>query len=164
MHCPRPFSMHRAFTLLPLCLTSLLVITTMASAQPSEDGWWTDYTAARQYAQQNNLPLLLNFTGSDWCLWCQRLEAGLFANEAFIKALNTNLVAVRLDFPRRTPLPLKQQRQNRALAEQFQVATFPTVLWITPHAKKPLHRHSYVDLPAHDYLHALQELTKSSKE
>ncbi len=33
-------------------------------------GHWTmDFEAAKKIAAEKNLPLLLNFTGSDWCGW-----------------------------------------------------------------------------------------------
>ena len=40
-----------------------------------------DLTAARKYARENNTPILLNFTGSDWCNWCKLMEKNVFEKE-----------------------------------------------------------------------------------
>ena len=44
--------------------------------KPAVDGaelgkWTQDYDAALELASEKKLPLLLNFTGSDWCGWCK---------------------------------------------------------------------------------------------
>ena len=37
-----------------------------------------DLEAAQKYARENNTPILLNFTGSDWCKWCKLMEKNVF--------------------------------------------------------------------------------------
>ncbi|MDA0767040.1 MAG: thioredoxin family protein [Verrucomicrobia bacterium] len=38
--------------------------------------WGTDWDAAKAQAKKENKPILINFTGTDWCGWCIRLEKG----------------------------------------------------------------------------------------
>lgn len=36
--------------------------------------WGTDWEAAKKKAAEADRPILVNFTGSDWCGWCIKLE------------------------------------------------------------------------------------------
>ena len=94
--------------------------------------WRTNLPAAAQDARQEQKLLLLNFSGSDWCGWCQRLDAEVFSTEAFREYAAANLVAVLADFPRRTKLAAELQARNERLMRHFQVQGFPTVLLFSP--------------------------------
>ncbi|HEV8073696.1 MAG TPA: thioredoxin family protein [Opitutaceae bacterium] len=91
------------------------------------DTWLTDMAAARQQAASENKKLLLDFTGSDWCGYCKLLEAEVLNTDAF-KDFAKDYVLVRIDFPRSTELPPDLKQQNDALAQQFSVDGFPTLL------------------------------------
>lgn len=92
-------------------------------------GWSTDFAAAKAEAAENDKPLLLNFTGSDWCVWCVRLKDEVFDQAAFKAFAEANFVLVEIDFPRNVEQSDPLKEQNRALAQQFGVRGFPTV-WI----------------------------------
>ena len=94
--------------------------------------WRTDLNPAAADARQNQRLLLLNFSGSDWCGWCKKLDAEVFSQPAFQEYAATNLVAVLADFPRRTKLDEKLQAQNERLMQHFQVEGFPTILLFSP--------------------------------
>ena len=36
--------------------------------------WTMDFDAAVKLAGEKKLPLILNFTGSDWCGWCKLMD------------------------------------------------------------------------------------------
>ena len=42
---------------------------------------------------------MLNFSGSDWCIPCQKLKKGLLSNDKFSNYASENLILVNLDFP-----------------------------------------------------------------
>ena len=109
-----------------LCLAGLS--RTGRSAFP----WRTDLPEAANAAYQNQMLLLLYFIGSDWCGWCQRLDAEVFSTDAFQEYAAANLVAVLADFPRRTKLAPELQVRNERLMRHFQVQGFPTVLLFNP--------------------------------
>lgn len=141
---------------------ALALLAAFATAAPSlraghaEGGWWReDFAAAKAEAQDAGVPLVVFFTGSDWCIWCQKLEAELFAANAFRAAAGKHFVPVRLDFPHRTALPVRLQRQNRQLQHRFAVEAFPTVLWLCPWTEAVLHRHGYLEVSAEAWLEAL---------
>jgi thioredoxin-related protein len=91
------------------------------------DTWLTDFAAAKQQAASENKKLLLDFTGSDWCGYCKLLEAEVLSTDAF-KDFAKDYVLVRIDFPRSTELAPDLKQQNDALAQQFQVGGFPTLI------------------------------------
>jgi protein disulfide-isomerase len=90
--------------------------------------WFTDFNAAQQYAQGNQLPMLLDFTGSDWCPWCIKEHNDVLAKEAFKSYASTNLVLVELDFPRHTAQDPETAKQNADLQRKYQANGFPTLI------------------------------------
>ena len=98
--------------------------------------WLTNYDEALAKAQRENKPLLVNFTGSDWCPPCIMLDRQTFSQAEFADYAAKNLVLVKVDFPRRTPLPETQQAANEALARQFGIRGFPTILVMTPEGRE----------------------------
>lgn len=113
---------------------ALLVVAWMLAAAPlaRAELWLTDFAAARAQAARENRPVLINFSGSDWCGWCMRLDAEVFSTPAFITFAAQRLVCVQIDFPRRTQLPDALVAQNRSLKQAYGVEGYPTVLITTP--------------------------------
>ncbi len=93
-------------------------------------GHWTmDYAAAVKLAAEKKLPLMLDFTGSDWCGWCTKMQKSVFSQEAWKKFAAENVVLVTIDFPRdKSVVPEKYVEQNKKLKEQFGVRGFPTYI------------------------------------
>lgn len=90
--------------------------------------WETDFEAASLQAKKAGKLMLLNFTGSDWCGWCIRLDEEVFSQAEFKKYANDALVLVELDFPRRKELDASTKAQNEALAKKYEIRGFPTIL------------------------------------
>ena len=57
-----------------LSLFCVVVLGLAASASAAGEGWMTDFEAAQVKAKAENKPMLLDFTGSDWCGWCIKLD------------------------------------------------------------------------------------------
>jgi protein disulfide-isomerase len=94
--------------------------------------WMTDYKAALEKAKADRKHVLLDFTGSDWCPWCIRLEKEVFSQPEFKAYAATAFVLVKLDFPQRTPQPAALKAQNEALSRQYGIEGFPTILILNP--------------------------------
>ncbi len=94
----------------------------------AEPGNWTqDYDAALKFAAEKNLPLLLNFTGSDWCGWCKLMDKNVFAKEEWQNYAKGNLVLVTLDFPKdKSIVPDKWVGRNNDLKTKFGIRGYPT--------------------------------------
>ena len=94
--------------------------------------WRTDFGPAAADARQQQRLLLLNFSGSDWCGWCKKLDAEVFSQLTFQEFADQHLVSVLVDFPRRTQQDAALRAQNERLQQYFQVEGFPTLLLFSP--------------------------------
>src|SRR5690606_3247028 len=83
-----------------------------ASQQYGQIRWYTNYNEAAAAAKNANKPLLLFFTGSDWCGWCKKMHQEVFASADFAQAVGNDFIFVEIDFPMNKPLPPEQQQQN----------------------------------------------------
>lgn len=97
--------------------------------------WETDFKAAQAKATASGKPMLLDFTGSDWCGWCIRLDKEVFSQPEFAAFASEALVLVELDFPRGKSQPEAIKKQNEALAKQYGVRGFPTIILLSPDGK-----------------------------
>jgi protein disulfide-isomerase len=94
--------------------------------------WHTDLNKAVNISISENKPMMLFFTGSDWCGWCIRLKKEVFNYPEFEEWTKDNVVLVELDFPRRKTIDPKILNQNRELARIFGVSGYPTVWFVNP--------------------------------
>lgn len=92
-----------------------------------------DVDAALAYAKESGLPVLLDFSGSDWCGWCKRMQTEVFVKETWKTWAATSLVTVLLDFPSdETLVPEAWRPRNRMLAAAYGVEAFPTFVLLAP--------------------------------
>jgi protein disulfide-isomerase len=80
-------------------------------------------------------PMLLFFTGSDWCGWCIRLQKEVLKTPEFAAWAKENVVLLELDFPRRSPQQPEIQQQNKQLQQVLEVRGYPTVWFVNPSKK-----------------------------
>lgn len=111
-----------------IVLLFLLVFGSMTT-QAQELTWETNINKAIEVSNKTNKPLLLFFTGSDWCGWCIRLQKEVLKTPEFTKWANENVVLVELDYPRRTPQTAEIKKQNAELQQAFGIQGFPTVFF-----------------------------------
>jgi thiol-disulfide isomerase/thioredoxin len=64
-------------------------------------------------------PVLLIFSGSDWCAPCIRFERTILSEPTFQSYADENLTIVKADFPQRKKISDDQKKQNEALADQY---------------------------------------------
>ena len=123
--------MKQIFSLLSLATLTALLLTSPNAVNAAE-GWATDFAAASKQAKDNGKYMLLDFTGSDWCGWCIKLDREVFAKDEFKAFAKTDLVPVMLDFPRRKKLAPELAQQNNALRVKYGVRGYPTILVLSP--------------------------------
>ena len=114
----------------------LIALSINGFAQQKELSWYTDVNKAINLSIESEKPLLMFFTGSDWCGWCIRLQKAVFLKPEFTKWATKNVILVELDFPKRTPIAPELLKQNRELANFFGVRGYPTVWFVTPERLK----------------------------
>ena len=116
----------------------LIVLATMAVAAGAQaaDEWETDFAKASAKAKAEGKHLLVDFSGSDWCGWCVKLDKEVFSKKAFKEYAKDNLVLVLADFPRdKSKQSEKLQKQNKELAKKYQVNAFPTIFILNSEGK-----------------------------
>lgn len=115
----------------------LVVMSTYSvKAQESELTWHTNFDKAMQLSVAEKKPLMLFFTGSDWCGWCMRLQKEVFHKTEFVAWAKEHVVLVELDFPRKKQLDPAIQQQNFGLQDALKIQSYPTVWFITAQKKE----------------------------
>jgi protein disulfide-isomerase len=115
---------------------ALLLIAGSFAVEAQELVWHDNLEKAMKISKKSKKPLMLFFTGSDWCGWCIRLQKEVFKTKEFTTWAKSNVVLVELDFPRNTSkLTPETQNQNSQLQQVFQVQGYPTV-WLVKANKK----------------------------
>ncbi|MGE0494251.1 MAG: thioredoxin family protein [Vulcanimicrobiota bacterium] len=99
------------------------------------EGWLTSYEEAVQQSKETGKPILMDFTGSNWCGWCIKLRKEVFDTPEFAKWADENVVLLELDFPQGVEQAPELKAQNQALLEKYQVEGFPTILFVTSEGK-----------------------------
>ena len=126
----------------------------------AESGWLNDYKKAQEEAKAGNKILLLNFTGSDWCGWCIKFDRDVLSQPQFKEFARNNLVLVELDFPRVKTQSAELQKQNRQLAQQYEVVGFPTIIAVNSDGQKLWQYEGYFSGGPDAFIEELQKLRK----
>ncbi|MGH8100874.1 MAG: thioredoxin family protein [Chthoniobacterales bacterium] len=107
----------------------------IASAQ-TQAQWLTDFKKAQEQAKTTNKPLLIEFTGSDWCPPCRMLQKEVLSTREFQEYASKNLVLLEIDFPRAKPQNAELAQQNQTLAQRFGIDGFPSIILLNADGKK----------------------------
>ncbi len=99
-----------------------------SSSSAGNLNWTNNLENAIEQAKKENKAVLVNFTGSDWCIWCKRLSAEVFQQKEFETYAKDNLVLVMLDFPKDIEQTEETKTYNNNLAQKYGVQGFPTIL------------------------------------
>ncbi|MEQ1677449.1 MAG: thioredoxin family protein [Chitinophagaceae bacterium] len=121
--------------------------------------WETDFSAAKQKAQQEHKLILLNFSGSDWCGPCIRMHKEMFENSLFKTYADSNLVLANADFPRlkKNQLSKEQQKKNDKLADKYNSqGSFPLTLLLDADGKVIRTWEGYPDLTPEQFTSQLK--------
>jgi thioredoxin-related protein len=97
-----------------------------------------DLIKAEALAKDGHKLILLEFSGSDWCIPCIKMEREVFQKDSFVHYAAENLVVVHADFPRLKKNQLSKSRQltNEKLAEQFnKKGAFPMTVLLNEDGK-----------------------------
>ncbi|MCG9794119.1 thioredoxin family protein [Flavobacterium algicola] len=108
-------------------LLTLLILVSI-STQAQDLKWHTNIKDAITVSNKESKPLMLFFTGSDWCGWCIRLQKEVLQTPEF-KKWAKSVVLVELDYPRRTPQIPEIKKQNEELQQVFGIQGFPTIFF-----------------------------------
>jgi len=122
---------------LTLFTSSLLVAQGNAVSENTGTSWEQDFSKAKSLAKKTNKPILVFFTGSDWCGPCKMLNADIFEAEEFKNLSENEFVLYEADFPRNRNLVSKsQQNDNVVLKDKYGINSYPTIVIINEKGKE----------------------------
>jgi thioredoxin-related protein len=141
-----------------LTCAAMVALHCTGSAIAAGEGWTTDYAAATKDAAEHKKDLLIDFTGSDWCSWCIKLDEEVFQHEPFKTGVKEQFVLVELDYPRdKSKQSDEVQKQNEELSKKYAVQGFPTILLCDAEGR-PYARTGYQQGGPEKYVAHLDEL------
>lgn len=100
-------------------LLTLLFFVCFGALQAQE--WQDSFASALDKANSEDKPIVLVFSGSDWCAPCIRLKKSILDSEEFRSYASENYVLYNADFPRKkqNQLPEEKSGANKTLAEKY---------------------------------------------
>ncbi len=134
------------------------IIALLGNSFAGGEGWTSDFEAAKKQAAEQKKDLLIDFTGSDWCGWCIKLNDEVFKHDAFKSGVKDTFTLVELDFPKdKSKLSEEIQKQNKELSKKYAVRGFPTIL-LTDADGRPYAATGYQEGGPEKYVAHLNEL------
>lgn len=109
-----------------LCAALCTAFLTLAAA-PSDQTWSTDYKKAQADAKAKKLPMLLVFS-RDGNSRCEEFDTKVLSSEKFKAFTKGKFVFAYLDCPEKPAADDVAAKDRSAVAERYQVKTFPTVV------------------------------------
>lgn len=109
-------------------LFTLLLSGIIPQIEAEQIEWMTSYDEALHQAKETTKPIVLFFTGSDWCTWCHKLENESLQTPEFAQSAGKDFIFLKLDFPMKKGQDSKVTEQNKGLQQKFSVRSFPSII------------------------------------
>lgn len=101
------------------------------------EGWLIDAEKAKAQAAKDGKPLIMDFTGSDWCPPCKQLKSKVFDSQEFKDYAAKNLVLLELDFPNdKSKVSDETKKQNDQLQKEYKIRGYPTIIVLDKNGKE----------------------------
>ncbi|HRG81284.1 MAG TPA: thioredoxin family protein [Chitinophagaceae bacterium] len=126
----------------------------------SSSGWENDFDTAKQKAKSQHRLILLEFSGSDWCVPCIRFRKEVLETTEFTGYADTSLVLLKADFPRlkKNQLSKTQQEKNEKLADLYNpTGIFPMTILLDADGKKLKVWEGYPDLNSSEFISQINQ-------
>lgn len=139
-------------------LVALVALHCIGTTFAAREEWLSDFTAAKKVAADSKKDLLMDFTGSDWCSWCIKLDKEVFSQEPFKAGVKDKFVLVELDFPHdKSKLSADTLKQNEEMGEKYAIKGYPTIL-LCDEEGRPYAKTGYQEGGPEAYVKHLEEL------
>ncbi|MCK4338930.1 MAG: thioredoxin family protein [Candidatus Cloacimonetes bacterium] len=115
----------------------------------------------RVISREKDIPIFVDFTGSDWCVWCFKLRDKVFSQEEFIQYAKENLVLLELDFPKNIKQSKETKAYNENLARRFGIRGLLTILLVNSKGEE-IARTGYQYGGAENYVNHIKELLSNN--
>lgn len=99
----------------------------------------TRLESAQRLARENHELIILNFSGSDWCIPCIKLHKNIIGTEVFQKLIDDHVIVyLNADFPRNKKIQPTDsiKKENADLADKYNATgIFPYTLLLDENGK-----------------------------
>lgn len=145
----------RMKTFLLLALSAFSFFTASAQKDPLQK-----FTDSAKASHKN---ILVQFSGSDWCIPCIKMEKAIYTQKSFQQFADSSLITVHADFPRSIKLPKQIQKQNEFLAEKYnKQGAFPMTVLLDEFGKVLKVWNGYKDMSAETFVSEIRSATKNA--
>jgi len=105
--------------------------------QESKLNWLLDFNEAKLISLKQDKPILIYFTGSDWCAPCKKLKSDFFSTEKFASE-SQKFVLLLVDLPRKNDIITPEQKsKNMILMQDYnRRSSFPTLVGLDSEGNK----------------------------
>ncbi|MDX6747748.1 thioredoxin family protein [Polaribacter sp. PL03] len=122
--------------LLSNCISAQESIETLALEEIVPVNWESSFKKALKKSKREKKPILIYFTGSDWCSPCKILDKKLFHSEKFKAIADKDLILYEANNPRNKDLVSpKMLEENYKLISKYKVKSYPTLVFINHQEK-----------------------------
>ncbi|MDG2322254.1 MAG: thioredoxin family protein, partial [Akkermansiaceae bacterium] len=90
---------------------------------------YTDFDRALKEAKEEELPLAVIFTGSDWSQLSITFEKEILSHKVYQDWAKSKVITVLIDLPR-TGIDKESRNARRALAARFDITSYPMVIFL----------------------------------
>lgn len=107
----------------------------LAGVARAEGAWLTSWDEAVKESKKTGKPIMMDFTGSDWCGWCMKLKGEVFDTPEFQAWAKKKVVLLEVDFPQAKPQSAALKKQNEELQSKYQIEGYPTIVFVDASGK-----------------------------
>lgn len=121
-----------------LTLTTNTFVKAQNAVSLSEDNlkWEQKFKNAKELSKASKKPLLIFFTGSDWCGPCKMLVEDFFESERFKKLAEKDFILYEANYPRNLDLVTSSQKEdNLMLKKKYGINSYPTIIVVDGNEK-----------------------------
>ncbi|QLG46234.1 thioredoxin family protein [Costertonia aggregata] len=124
--------------------------------------WENSYSDALTTSRESDKPIVLVFSGSDWCAPCIKLDQEIWRSQDFLEYSKDNYVLYRADFPRKKKNTIAEnlKRANAKLAESYNPKGFFPLVVVLDKNEKVLGKTGYKKLNPNEYIALLNSFVE----
>ena len=89
---------------------------------------FTDMNSAADASRARHRPIVILFTGSDWCPYCQSQESEVISTGQFEQYKDSHFVFVKVDDLHNTTMLDDEKARVKTLENQYHINEFPTLV------------------------------------
>jgi thioredoxin-related protein len=104
--------------------------------QVYQDSDFSNFNDALDASRKRHRPVVILFTGSDWCPYCQSQESEVISTSQFEQYKDSHFVFVKVDDLRNSTMLDDEKERVKTLEAQYHIGLFPTLVVVDSNQKE----------------------------